>query len=269
MIINGREIANDIKERLKKEVVARDNPPTLFIFSVGDNAASEKFLAIKKRVASDIGVPIVEKKFNTIHTDELSQEVSSVSKQANCGIIVQLPLPQDIEKQIVLNAIPPTHDPDVLSDKSFELYKSGELPILPPVVGAIKEILFRHNVFVGNKSVVIVGKGKLVGVPAAVWFERHQSIVQILDSKTPDPERYTRNSEIIVLGAGSPHFLKPDMIKEGVVILDAGTSESGGRTEGDADVSCARKASLFTPTPGGIGPVTVAILFRNLLELTK
>ncbi|MDP3726334.1 MAG: bifunctional 5,10-methylenetetrahydrofolate dehydrogenase/5,10-methenyltetrahydrofolate cyclohydrolase [bacterium] len=269
MIIDGRAIANDIKEQLKKEVKGRTVAPTLFIFSVGENTVSEKFLAIKKKFASDIGVLVVEKKFNNINTAELSKEISSIGKQANCGIIVQLPLPKDIEKQTVLNSIPPTHDVDVLSEESFKLYKDGHLEILPPVIGAIKEILFRHNIFVGNKNVMIVGKGKLVGEPAAIWFERHQGIVHVIDTKTKDPKTMLQNADIIVSGAGRPHFIKLDMIKEGVVILDAGTSEEGGKIAGDADPLCAKRALLFTPVPGGIGPVTVAMLFKNLLELTK
>lgn len=269
MIIDGKEIANDIKERLKKEIKGRGAPPTLVIISVGENPVSEKFLSVKKKFAKDTGVLIKEKKLNkTVSTAEAVKTISNSAKK-NTGIIVQLPLPKSLDTQKVLNAIPTTHDIDVLSDKSFELYGEGVLPILPPIVGAIKEILLRHNVFVGNKNVVIVGKGRLVGKQAALWFKRHQGNVQVVDSKTLDPKRYTLNADIIVLGAGSPHFLKPDMIKEGVVILDAGTSEVRGGLVGDADPLCAHKASFFTPTPGGIGPVTVAMLFRNLLKLTQ
>ncbi|MBI2047757.1 MAG: bifunctional 5,10-methylenetetrahydrofolate dehydrogenase/5,10-methenyltetrahydrofolate cyclohydrolase [Parcubacteria group bacterium] len=269
MIIDGREIANDIKEKLKQEVSGRDMPPTLVIVSAGENPVSEKFLNVKKKFAHDIGALVEEKKLdNGAATEEIINIISN-SASKNIGIIVQLPLPKSIDTQKVLNAIPPTHDVDVLSLKSFELYKEGTLSVLPPVVAAIKEILFRRNVFVGNKNVVIIGKGKLVGAPAAIWFERHQSSVQVIDKNTLNAERYTLNADILMLGAGSPHFLKSDMIKEGVVILDAGTSESGGKFEGDADPLCANKASLFTPVPGGIGPVTVAMLFRNLLTLTK
>ena len=269
MLVDGKEIANDIKERLKTEIQERKTPPTLFIFSVGENAVSKKFLSIKKKFADDIGVCVTEKHFDEISTEELVQAIISTTKENSRGVIVQIPLPKNIDTKTVLNIISPTHDIDVLSEESFRLYKEGTLPILPPVVAAMKEILFRHNVFVGNKNIVIVGKGKLVGVPAAIWFERHQSNVTAIDEHTLNPTRHTLNADIVVLGAGSPHFLKPDMIKEGVVILDAGASEVSGKSRGDADPDCAKKASLFTPVPGGIGPVTVAKLFENLLELTK
>ena len=269
MIINGREIANDIKEKLKQEVSGRDMSLTLVIVSVGENPVSEKFLSVKKKFARDIGAVVEEKQFDgNTSNEEIIQAISESAKE-NTGIIVQLPLPKSLDTQKVLNAIPPPHDPDVLSEESFGLFKEGASLILPPVVAAIKEILFRHNVFVGNKNVVIIGKGKLVGTPAAIWFERHQSNVTFIGREILDPKPHTLVADIVVLGAGSPHFLKPDMIKEGVVILDAGTSEISGKLEGDADPLCADKASLFTPVPGGIGPVTIAMLFRNLLELTK
>ncbi|MBI2108883.1 MAG: bifunctional 5,10-methylenetetrahydrofolate dehydrogenase/5,10-methenyltetrahydrofolate cyclohydrolase [Parcubacteria group bacterium] len=269
MIIDGRAIANDIKEKLKEEIKGRDMPPTLFIISIGENSVSEKFLSVKKKFARDIGVLIGEKKFvEATSTEEVIKVISSSAKE-NIGIIVQLPLPKFVDVQKVLNAIPSIHDPDVLSEESCALYKEGTLPVLPPVTAAIKEILFRHNVFVGNKNVVIVGEGKLVGTPAEIWFTRHESNVTVIGKETLNPKSYTLIADIIVLGAGSSHFLKPDMIKQGVVILDAGTSETGGELQGDADPACAKKASLFTPVPGGIGPVTVAMLFSNLLELTK
>ncbi len=269
MIVNGKAIANDIKEELREEVKKRAIPPTLFIFSVGHNPISEKFLKIKKKFANDIGVVIEEKKFyENASTEEIIGVISNSSKE-NVGIVVQLPLSKSIDTQKVLNMIPPTHDVDVLSEESFRLYKDGHLDILPPVVGAIKEILFRHNIFVGNKNVVIVGKGKLVGLPAAIWFERHQSNVKVIDTKTINPEHYTLNADIIVSGAGKPHFIKPDMIKDHVVILDAGTSEEGGKLSGDVDPKKKKKALLFTPVPGGIGPVTIAKLFENLLIIIK
>ena len=277
MIIDGKEIANDIKEKLKREVSARDSAPTLVIVSIGENLVSEKFLSVKKKFAADIGVLVEEKKLDTNVSEDEVVETISMSTLKNTGIIVQLPLPKSIDAQKILNAIPPAHDVDVLSEGSFKLYKEGTLPVLPPVVAAMKEILFRHNVFVGNKNVLIVGKGKLVGLPAAIWFERHQSNVTAIDEHVSSPIPYTLVADILVLGAGSPHFLKPDMIKEGVVILDAGTStefststsESSGKLLGDADPACAGKSSLFTPVPGGIGPVMVAMLFKNLMEITR
>jgi len=270
MIINGKEIAEDIQRSLKQEIAARRTPPSLFVVIVGDNPVTEKFVAVKKKFAEGVGISIEEKKFpGTVTTEELSSEVARLGEIKNAGIIVQLPLPKTIDAQIILNTIPETSDADLLGEGAMGLFEEGATEMLPPVVGAIKEILLRNSVFVGDKKVVVVGRGKLVGAPAAVWFTRHGSEVTLLGRDTIDIKPYTLVADIIVLGAGNPGMLTPDMIKPGVVILDAGTSEAGGKLAGDADPLCVEKASVFTPVPGGIGPLTVAMLFKNLLTLTS
>ncbi|MAG12424.1 hypothetical protein CL630_01265 [bacterium] len=268
MLINGKEIAQNIQEKLKQEISATKEKPELFIISIGENPVTQKFIQQKKKFGSAIGITVTEHALNEdITTEEIIKKIQSL-KDKKGGIIIQLPLPDHIDKTTVLNSIPVSQDVDVLSQEAFELFKKGNSTILPPVIGAIKEILFKHNVFIGNKNIVVIGKGRLVGEPAAIWFERHQGNMQIIDSKTINPEHHILNADIILSGAGNPHFIKPDMIKNGAVLLDAGTSEQGGTLKGDIDPTCAEKASLFTPVPGGIGPITVAILFRNLLKLT-
>ena len=270
MIINGKEIAEDIQRSLKEEIAARRMAPTLFVVIVGDNPVTEKFVAVKKRFAGNVGVIVEEKRFSEdINTEDLAFAVAQLGKKENAGIIVQLPLPKTIDTKIILNTIPGTHDADLLGEETMRHFEEGKTEMLPPVVGAIKEILLRNSVFVGDKKVVIVGRGKLVGAPAAVWFRRHGSRVTLLGRDTTDIKPYTLVADIIVLGVGNPGMLTLDMIKPGVVILDAGTSEAGGKLAGDADLRCAEKASVFTPVPGGIGPLTVAMLFKNLAELTK
>lgn len=269
MIVDGRGIAKELKERLKEEVRALVNPPMLFIFSVGENPVSERFVSLKKKFAADVGIRVIEKKFDEkASTARVVEGIKSVVGD-NVSVVVQLPLPPHIETKEVLNAIPPECDPDVLSEKSIALYEKDALPILPPVVMAIKEILFQRGVFVGNRNVVIVGRGKLVGAPAAVWFKRHGSNTVLLGRDTLDLKIHTTKADIIILGTGNPGLLKPDMIKPGVVVLDAGTSETEGKLAGDADPKCAERASVFTPVPGGIGPVTVAMLFANIVILAK
>lgn len=270
MIIDGKELANEIKDNIKEEIRRRKVPPILFIVSVGNNPVSEKFLGVKKRFADAIGIIMQEKKFaEDISTERLIEEIVPIAQKENSGIIVQLPLPKTIDTQAILNAIPPEKDPDVLGDKAVALFEEGISAILPPVVGAMKEILLRSGTFVGDKKVVIVGRGKLVGAPAAVWFKRHGSNVTLLGRDTKDLKSQTLDADIIVLGSGNPAILKPAMIKPGVVILDAGTSEANGKLAGDADPLCVAKAGVFTPVPGGVGPLTVAMLFKNLMELTK
>jgi len=270
MIIDGRGIANKIKETLREEVSQRVASPTLFVILVGNNPVSEKFLIVKEKFAADIGVQVVEKRFSeTIDTLRLESEVVSTAKEKNSALIVQLPLPQHIDTQKVLNAIPPHKDPDMLGDESVMMFKNGRAQILPPVIGAIKEILNRHKIEIKDKKIVVVGRGQLVGQPAETWFKREGGEVTVVDERTPDISPYTKGADIILSGAGMPGLIKPEIIKEGVVLLDAGTSEAGGKLLGDADPACAPKCSIFTPAPGGIGPITVAMLFKNLLTLTS
>jgi methylenetetrahydrofolate dehydrogenase (NADP+)/methenyltetrahydrofolate cyclohydrolase len=136
------------------------------------------------------------------------------------------------------------------------------------VAGAVAEVLERHHVDVTGKKTVVVGAGKLVGKPVASMLAEMGAEVSVVTSTEGSLEEL-KTADIVVLGAGSPGFVKPDMLKEGVVLIDAGTSESNGKLAGDADPSCAEVASVFTPVPGGIGPLAVAMIFKNLLALTQ
>lgn len=270
MIIDGKQIAEKIKEELKIEASKRKESPALFVFMVGENMISEKFLGVKERFAHDIGVPVFKKHFgDDVDTLRIASEIAKVARKDNKGIIVQLPLPGTVHTQRVLDAIPSHADPDMLSNASILMFQNGRSNILPPVVGAIAEILKQENVTIKGKNVVVIGKGRLVGAPAATWFRRHGAHVTILDIKTPDISEHTENADIIVSGVGKAGLITPEVVKEGVVILDAATSEASGKLVGDADPRCSELASVFTPVPGGIGPITVAMLFKNLLILTK
>jgi methylenetetrahydrofolate dehydrogenase (NADP+)/methenyltetrahydrofolate cyclohydrolase len=177
------------------------------------------------------------------------------------GIIVQLPFPPHIDVDTVLSVIPKSYDVDVA------WYDGSSDEVLPPVVGAIAEIARVHDVLFATQNVVVVGKGKLVGAPALIWTQKQGAHVSVIDRETADPKTMIGDADILILGAGKPGLIMKDDVKEGVLIFDAGTSEDGGVLKGDADLSCAEKASLFTPVPGGIGPITIAVLLRNLITL--
>lgn len=267
MIIDGRKITQELKEILRSDIKKHRKHLCISIFESDYTLAGQKFVNIKKKFADDIGISFNEYEVpGSADTEVLKKMIEDASSKSN-GIIVQLPLPSHFNRDEVLSTIPYCLDVDVLSQESLEKFEDGTLPILPPVVGAIKEILDRSNISVKGKRVVIIGKGMLVGAPSAVWFEREGGSVEIVDSKTHNLEEKTRGADIIVSGAGRPHIIAPDMLRQGVVLLDAGTSEMHGKLAGDAHPSCADKCSVFTPVPGGIGPITVAVLFRNLLTL--
>lgn len=271
MMIDGKTIREEMKDALavKIRAISPEDRPALFIVMAGANAVTENFVSIKKRFAEAVGISVEEKVFDeTATTASLVRAVEDiVALGKKSGIVVQLPLPREVDTQAVLNAVPSRYDIDVLNEESMRLFREGNLPISPPVVGAIREILERNSIFLHGKKVAILGQGRLVGIPVAAWFRRMEADVAVFDSAHPPAHEDVRSADIIVSGIGKPGFITPDMVHDGAIVLDAGTSEAGGKIVGDANPSVAGKCALFTPVPGGIGPVTVAILLQNLLTL--
>lgn len=271
MIIDGKKLAEEIKNSLREKILSFKTKSRLAIVKIGSNSVTEKFLEQKKKFARDVGIDVRIYEFGeNISTNQLRKEVSKIVHiEKNSGVIVQLPLPKSINTQYILDTIPPEKDPDMLSSKSFGLFATGRSKILPPVVGAVKFILENNSIDSRHKVVVIVGAGRLVGKPIAMWFINQEATVSVLNEYTPDIKHLTFVADIIISGVGNTNIVTSDMVKEGVVAIDCGTSELQGRLVGDFDPGVAKKASLFTPTPGGVGPLTVAMLFHNLVELSK
>lgn len=263
MIVNGRDIAAIIYKEIANEVSHMRAKPHLTVFTCTPNFETQKYLALKRRKAHEVGIAITIVEFpETITTQEVVQSVSNARMQTD-GIIVQLPFPKHIAIDEVLEAIPESCDVDAVH------YSGTNARVLPPVVGAIREVAERFDILFAAQNVVIVGKGRLVGAPAEIWCQKQGSQVTVVSKETPDAANLMRSAHILILGAGVPGLVTPDMIREGAIVFDAGTSEDGGVLKGDADPACAQKASLFTPVPGGIGPITIAVLLRNLVTLAS
>lgn len=261
MIVDGRKISDEIKKELKVKVSTLTRVPMLVAIQVGNDPATESFLRIKKNFASDVGVVFEVSKFEeSITTEELCDRILTISNdQLVDGVIVQLPLPENIDKRKVLDLIPVDKDPDVLSSNSK---KEGKLN---PVVLAINEILNRNEVSLDEQKIVVIGKGELVGGPVVEWLTRYGYEPIVMTKENFDSSEL-KDADIIITGAGVAGLIKKESVKKGVVVIDAGTSESGGEIKGDSDFSVSEVASVFTPVPGGIGPVAVAKLFQNLLD---
>ena len=233
------------------------------------SSPSSKFVEMKKKFGEGVGIETKVYEFGeNVSTTELRKELAEIcGDKKNDGVIIQLPLPPQINTQYILDGIPIEKDVDVLSAKAMGKFMTGR-GILPPVVGAVKEILERHNVEVKGKNVVVLGAGKLVGAPVATWLMQQGATVSVLNEFSHDSEFIIHNSDIITSGVGKPGILTAQMVKDGVVIIDAGTSEQSGKLIGDVSPDVANKASLFTPVPSGVGPITVAMLFKNLFALS-
>jgi len=262
MTINGQAIAADIYRGIKNTITHMGATPHLTVFTCTPNFQTQKFLQLKKRKALEVGIGVNVIEFpGDIKTEEVIQSILHAQMQTD-GIIVQLPFPTQVAIDEVLRDLPKSVDVDCA-------YYDGSTDdnILPPVVGAINEIAKKHNVIFSGAKVVVVGEGRLVGKPSAMWAKKHGAEVVVVDRDTENPADILKQADIIISGAGSPGLIKADMIREGVVIFDAGTTEESGVLKGDADPECSKTASLFTPVPGGIGPITVAILLRNLVRI--
>ena len=261
MIIDGRGIAADIYRELKNQISHLDVAPHLTVFTCAPNFETQKYLALKKRKAQEVGISVNVIEFPaSVSTEELKLSLRHSFMQTD-GVVAQLPFPEHINTKEVLDIIPPSLDIDALH------YDGTNDHVLPPVVGAIAEITTRHNIVFATQKVVVIGEGRLVGKPAAIWAMKQGAQVEVVTRETNNLEEHLKEADIVISGAGQPRLITPEFLKEGVIIFDAGTSEDGGALVGDADPACSETASFFTPVPGGIGPITVAVLLRNLITL--
>lgn len=188
-------------------------------------------------------------------------------------MIIQLPLPKNIDTQDILDIIPPGKDVDVLSEKSLGNFYTGDkedFSVLPPVVEAISHFLKEYSIKIEGKNIVLVGAGRLVGKPLAVWFAQKNVNLSVVNESTKNISDFTKKADILISGVGKANLIKGNIIKKGAVIFDVGSSIKNGKTAGDVDFgSVSKKAGYITPVPGGVGPVTVACLLENLVRLNQ
>lgn len=257
MIIDGKKIAEELYRQLevrRRRIAAA----RLGAVVVGNDPVIDSFVRIKERAAKRLQVELEREALPATSTTE--EVVAAVGRRVGKtdGIIVQLPLPRAVDADIVLAAIPPSHDVDGVGERPL---------VVPPVARAIAQILEEAHVDPAGKRAVVVGAGRLVGVPAAALLREKGASVFVL--KKGDSLSMLKDADIVVSGAGAPGLITPEYLKEGVVLIDAGTSEQGGVLKGDADPACAGVARVFTPVPGGVGPVAVAMIFKNLFDLIE
>ncbi|MBU1167557.1 bifunctional 5,10-methylenetetrahydrofolate dehydrogenase/5,10-methenyltetrahydrofolate cyclohydrolase [Patescibacteria group bacterium] len=273
MIIKGVDIANRILEdcRQKLQSIKGERRPHLAVILVGHNKASRNFVQKKEEQAQKLGLDFSLFDFpENITQEELVRNLEEIQgKDEITCVILQLPLPQQINTPEIIERIDPRKDVDCLTSTNLCKSQNGQIDIHPPTPAAILEIIKEYQILLDGKHVVVIGKGRLVGKPLVTELMKTKATLSVCDKSTPDLENFTKSADIIISGAGAPHLLTQDMVKEGVVIIDAGTSYKKGVLCGDTDChEIQNKASLVTPVPGGVGPVTVAKLFENCLKLS-
>ncbi len=265
MLVNGRELSSRIKEELKNKIKKENLNKSLGIFYVGKNEVIENFIRIKKKFGEDIGVLVEVISFDEkVSEVDLIKSIKKNSKKYD-GLIVQLPLPKNINKKNVLNSVSVKKDIDVLNEKTFEVFKSGKKGKIPTVAGSVMEIFNFYKIDLKGKKIVIVGNGLLVGKPVFEILKLQGLKPKVITEKTKNAKDFYKNADVIISGVGIPNLIKKGSVKKGVVLIDAGSSSHNGSIVGDISKDCLEKASLFSTVPGGVGPVTVAMLLKNLL----
>jgi len=259
MLVDGKKISQNILEELARERATLPARLRLGVLMGAEDAASASFVKIKERLADKLRVVVVRETLSPNATTPQALRALERLLARSEAVIAQLPLPADVGTETVLAAIPPGKDADAIG---------GGRIVRPPVAEAIAEIFVRQHVAAAGKKAVIVGAGRLVGAPAAALLRDVGARVSVITETTGSLAELF-DADIVVLGSGEPGLVKPQMLKEGVILIDAGTSEDVGRLSGDADPKCAEVASIFTPVPGGVGPIAVAMLFKNLFILAK
>ncbi|MDX1607892.1 MAG: bifunctional 5,10-methylenetetrahydrofolate dehydrogenase/5,10-methenyltetrahydrofolate cyclohydrolase [Candidatus Spechtbacterales bacterium] len=270
-ILDGKKISDKILSELKKDIKKLNREIKLGVVMVGANAVSEKYVAQKKEIGRELGIEVRVYKYDKdITTKKLRKQIGDICRVPNMGgVIVQLPLPGHINTQSVLDAVLPEKDVDILSSKTLGKFYTGKSQIIPPTVSGIIKLLEEYNIETEGKNVVIIGQGRLVGKPAAVAFARRGATIISINKNTKNKEELIKKSDIIISGAGKPGLIKGDMVKEGAVVIDAGTTSEEGEIRGDVAEDAKEVAAYLTPVPGGVGPMTVAMLFYNLVKLNK
>jgi len=280
-IINGKETALTIRLELKEKVdklkVSGNDVPGLVTILVGDNPASEVYVSSKIKACSEIGIRSKAEKLSSDTSEkELLNLVQKYNEDKNYhGILVQLPLPGHINEDKVIEAISPQKDVDGFHPISIGNLVIGKDTFVSCTPAGIHELFKRYNIETKGKHVVVVGRSNIVGKPIAnIMLQKKDyanSIVTVCHSAAKELSYYTKQADILIAAMGSPEFIKGDMVKEGVVVIDVGinriedpTKPKGYRLVGDvAYDQVAPKSAFITPVPGGVGPMTIAMLLQN------
>ena len=272
-ILDGKKVSQEIFEKIKKEVSLLTLKPKLAVVLVGDNPASHIYVKIKQKTALELGFESIDYKFDsTVSQQELLNKIQSLNEDKTVNaILVQLPLPEHIDKNVIINSIDPKKDVDGFHYENVGKLTSNQKPYAVACTArGIMELLNYYKIEVSGKSVTVIGRSNIVGTPVARLMQNHNATVTVCHSKTKNISEHTKNADIVVCAIGHPKFLKENMVKKGAVIIDVGITKVKDKLCGDTDFeNLLNKASYITPVPKGVGPMTIAGLIQNTLDLYK
>ena len=276
VIIDGKAIAASVREQVRietEQLKAKGITPGLAVIIVGDDPASRRYVNNKKKACAEVG--FVSEEFAlpaTTSQEELLTLVKCLNQRSDInGILCQLPLPKGLDEKPVIETIAAIKDVDAFHAQNVGKIMLGEYSFLPCTPAGVMELLERTGVDLKGKEAVVVGRSNIVGKPMAMLLLHKNATVTICHSRTVDLASVTRRADVLVAAVGKPKFITADMVKEGAVVIDVGMDlDENGKLCGDVDFeNVAPKCSAITPVPGGVGPMTIAMLMRNTLTAAK
>ena len=274
-LIDGKVISAAVKERVKNEVAelnAKGITVGLAVIIVGEDPASKVYVSNKKKACEALG--IISREYalpETTTEEELLNLITELNSDPEInGILCQLPLPRHLDEKLIINSIDPEKDVDAFHPVNVGKIMIGDYYFLPCTPAGVMEMLKFEGIEVEGKNCVVIGRSNIVGKPMNMLLLHKNGTVTICHSKTKNLAEICRNADILVAAVGRPNFVTADMVKDGAVVIDVGINRVDGKLCGDVDFENVKdKASAITPVPGGVGPMTIAMLMHNTLTAAK
>lgn len=271
-ILDGKAVSTRIKEELKEKVAglkANGINPSLAVVIVGDDPASRIYVNNKKKACEMVGIRSEEYALPAETTqEELLALIETLNESDIDGILCQLPLPKHLDEKAVINAIRPDKDVDAFHPVNVGKIMIGDYDFLPCTPAGVMELIAESGIDIKGKECVVIGRSNIVGKPMSMLLLHAHGTVTVCHSKTRDLAETVRRADIVVAAVGVPELIRGDMIKEGAVVIDVGMNrKEDGKLVGDVNFAeAAEKASAITPVPGGVGPMTIAMLMKNTVK---
>ena len=266
MILDGKELSKEIRDELKLKIKKYVIKPCLAVIQIGDDEASSIYIKSKAKACEEVGMYFKHIKFseNTLEREVVNKILELNNDEYVDGILIQLPLPEKFEESKYVNLIAKNKDVDGLTDTNVGKVCKGIPNLVPCTPLGIMTLLKENNVEIDGKHAVVVGRSNLVGKPIAMMLLNANATVTMCHSKTVDLKKYTKDADILISATGIKHLITEDMVKDKAVVVDVGIIREE-RLYGDVDFEkVSKKASFITPVPGGVGPMTVAMLLSNV-----
>jgi methylenetetrahydrofolate dehydrogenase (NADP+)/methenyltetrahydrofolate cyclohydrolase len=273
VIMDGKALAERIKSEITNKVLKMDKKPALGTILVGSDPGSIAYVDGKHRDCAQVGIKSIKVNLpESATTAEVVKAVNELNQNPECtGFIVQLPLPNLVNTEEVLLAIDPNKDADGLNPINLGKFVLGKNTIIPCTPKAILALLTEYKIKLSGTKVLIIGRGTTVGRPLSILLSQkpNNATVTLAHSATSNLPELMKQADIVVAAIGSAHFIKPGMIKDGAIVIDVGITRTDQGLVGDVDPAVAQSASAFAPMPGGVGPMTRAMLLNNIIELAQ